>query len=512
MLTHYLKYESRSGVGVEQGAREPGTVSRSQNAVYVMPHDWTSIAQFLGPLVERLDVENRDLQLLVVTPDADVAAAVAAAAVKLVGERDLQLLAATSAGRAARLIKQTPPGIIAGTASTIVELMRSASIKLESVKHICIAWADELLARDGAEALESVMTEVPKDASRTIVTAELSPAIEEIIERYARRARRVAAPAAEGAQPTPIEYVATSTHARFSALRRVLDEIDPSSAMVFVRESNSARDLNDLLRSLGYGIGGAVSTGLAAQPGTSLVVLFDLPASREELREAVGAAARVIALVQPRQLASVRALAAGGAVKPLTLPESGQRARDFDARIRAELRAALDEQRYDRALLAIEPLLEDFDGAEVAAAALVLLEREREARKAAVAAVPLSQREPGSTVRLFVSVGARDNARPGDLVGAMANQGGISSSEIGKVDVRESHSVIEVSANVADALIERVNGTTIKGRRAVVRRDEGVERAPRGDRKPPREDRGAPRGGPPRGDRRPPRPRREGRE
>src|SRR5437879_4526424 len=223
-----------------------------------MPHDWTSIAQFLGPLVERLDDANRDLQLLIITPDADVAAAVSAAAVKLVAGRDIQLLAATSATRAARLIKLRPAQVITGTAATIVELMRSASVKLESVTHICVAWADELLARGGAAALESVMTEVPKDAPRTIVTAELSPAVEEILERYARRARRVVASAAEGTQPTAIEYVATSTNARLSTLRRLLDETDPASAIVFAREADTIRDLGDLLRSMGYGVEDAV--------------------------------------------------------------------------------------------------------------------------------------------------------------------------------------------------------------------------------------------------------------
>ena len=47
--------------------------------------------------------------------------------------------------------------------------------------------------------------------------------------------------------------------------------------------------------------------------------------------------------------------------------------------------------------------------------------------------------------RLFISVGSRDNVRPGDLVGAIANQAGVTSASIGKVDVRESHSVVEVS-------------------------------------------------------------------
>ena len=43
------------GAAVEQEGREAGAVSRGQNVVYVMPHDWTSIAQFLSPAVERID-------------------------------------------------------------------------------------------------------------------------------------------------------------------------------------------------------------------------------------------------------------------------------------------------------------------------------------------------------------------------------------------------------------------------------------------------------------------------
>jgi hypothetical protein len=155
-------------------------------------------------------------------------------------------------------------------------------------------------------------------------------------------------------------------------------------------------------------------------------------------------------------------------------------------------------------------LLESYDGIEIAAAALQLLERERRLREVAEASAGATRREPSEMVKLFVTVGARDGARASDLVGAIANQGGVSSAEVGKVDVRESHSIVEVSANTADAIIERVNGTTIKGRRAVVRRDENAElrpsrptrersdrgdrgdRAPRGDRgdRGPRSDRG----------------------
>jgi ATP-dependent RNA helicase DeaD len=107
--------------------------------------------------------------------------------------------------------------------------------------------------------------------------------------------------------------------------------------------------------------------------------------------------------------------------------------------------------------------------------------------------MPTGHRDPASMVRLFIGVGSRENVRPSDLVGAIANQGGISSAELGRVDIRDSHSIVEVAAHVAETVIEKVNGVSIKGRRAVVRRD----KEPGDARRPPR-----PSGG---RDRRPPR-------
>ena len=154
------------GVPVEQAARDLGSVSRGQNVVYVMPHDWASISQFLAPLIERIDDARTDLQLLVITPDSEAAAAVAAAAVRLTAGRNVQILAATAAGRAGRLAKLRPPQIIAGPDAVILELVGLAAVKLDTARMVCISWIDELIARGGSAALETLMAELPKDAAR----------------------------------------------------------------------------------------------------------------------------------------------------------------------------------------------------------------------------------------------------------------------------------------------------------------------------------------------------------
>lgn len=474
---------------VETAGRDPGPVSRGQNVVYVMPHDWASISQFLAPLVERLDEARGEVQLVVITPDAESAAAVSAAAVRLASDRTVQILAATSAARASRLAKLRPPQILTGPDTVILELVGSAAVKLDTTRLVCIAWVDELLARVGSAALETLMAELPKDAARAIVTASITPEVEALIERYARRARRVFAQTPELREPTELSYVAVSSQSRLGALRRVLDDVNPASALVFARDAEVEPAIRALLRSLGYTEQDDVRIGRTAAPNTELVVLFDLPATHEELREAAGTAGRTIALIQPRQLASLKALSGGGGVTPYTLPESAFRARERETQMRNELRDLLVQSSVERELLALEPLLDEYDGVELAAAALKLLEQERQAARereriaasARVADTPASisrTRDSGAMTRLFVNVGARDNARAGDLMGAIANQAGLASADVGKIDVRESHSIVEVAAGVADTVIERVTGTSIRGRRAIVRRDE--DRPPRG--------------------------------
>jgi len=462
--------------GRETAVNAAAGVSRGQNVVYVIPHDWASIAHFVGPLLDRIDPSLSQIQLVVLTPDAEVAAEVAAATVRLAADRGIEVMAATSVGRAKRLLKMRAVHVLTATPATLVSLIHATALKLEQVRAAAIAWADELLVLGGTSALETFMAELPKDTARVLVCATLTPDVEALIERYARRARRVLSPLNEADQPTTIDYVSVSPTSRLSALVRLLDSLDPASALVFVRHEANEERVRDLLRSLGYsGADSPVRTGRVAEPGTDLVVLYDLPASREELRETVGAEPRrVVALVQPRQLASLRVLAAQGVVRALALPGAVDLARDRDSAMRGELREVLAAGGFGRELLALEPLLEEYDGIEMAAAALRLLERER---SKPVVPTPEPPASVGTMVRLFVNVGSRDNIRPGDLVGAITSQAGITSADIGKIEVRESHSLVEVASRKATSVVEKLTGTSIRGRRAVARVD--TERPPR---------------------------------
>ena len=467
-------------------------ISRGQNQLHLVPEDWYAAASVIDPLFARLDAGSDTTQMVVITSDVDAAAGLGSRLGPQVAGRELRLVAATHARRTLRVLRRAPAHVLIATPEVLAELVQSAAVKLADVKVAVLAWIDDLDAK-GTQSLEAVMTDVPKDAARIVVASDATPGVEQLVERYARRARRMQSPAAD-AEPVSISYVAVGDVARPMALRRVLDAFDPESAFVVVTTPESRRAVEAQLHSLGYaGDASDVRFGESPDATAQLVVLYDFPSSAEQLRAATTAAsgARVVALPAPRQLSTLRRWAAG-AVTPLMLPDAALRARTREDAVRDEIRATLGAGGFSRELLALEPLLTDHDGVEVAAALLRMLELERtrpQSASSGASAVP-------EMTRVFVNVGEMDGVRPGDLVGAITNEAGISKGEIGRVEIRERHSTVEVATAVANAVVSKLTGVSIRGRRALVKIDEGRDR--RDSEGGGRRERGGERGGAPR--------------
>jgi hypothetical protein len=267
------------------------------------------------------------------------------------------------------------------------------------------------------------MGELPKDAARIVVTSRSEGRVNAFAERYLRRALRDVTPEDDSAAAVALQYVTVASTARGTALRRVLDDLDPPSAAIVVNDSKSEETASSTLKLLGYGGGSSavrVTRGEVA-PSTYAVIFFDLPASRAQLVEAAAAGAvSVVALVEARELPALRRMS-GGAVKPFALVAAGNSARDRDAAIRRELTGILDSGVASREVLAVEPLLERYDGIEIAAAALRLLERERTLRKAAQEEARAQQdvARPAAAPSDFVGGSLPDRPRPDRSAGAV---------------------------------------------------------------------------------------------
>lgn len=442
------------------------------NQLHVLPEDWSAAADLLTPLLGGIDPAVSGAQALVVTNDADAAAGISGRVVAR-GVSDVRLLAATDARRATRLLSATPAHVVIGPPEVLMQTVRSSTLKLGSVQTVVLAWVDNLDAA-ATGALEAIMSEVPKDASRLVLAAAPTAAVDQLVDRYAWRARRLQPVEGEATPPVSVSYVTAAETGRLPMLRRILDASDPESAIVIAVTAEARANVSQLLRSLGYsGDSDAIRLAATRDEHAAMAVLFELPSTAEEFRTVVrgAGATRVVAIVAPRQLDTLRRFA-GGSVTPFALPAAAERARSKAEQVRDELRVVLAAGQYSREVLALEPLLAEFDGSEVAAAALRLLEAERAKPRAAAPS------EAAAMTRLYVNVGEMDNVRPADLVGAITNEAGISRSEVGRVEVRERHSTVEVASGVANAVVEKMTGVSIKGRRALVKIDEGPRERP----------------------------------
>ncbi len=73
-------------------------------------------------------------------------------------------------------------------------------------------------------------------------------------------------------------------------------------------------------------------------------------------------------------------------------------------------------------------------------------------------------------MRLFIGAGRQAGIRPGDLVGAITGETGISSQELGAIEIADRFSLVDVPDALADKIIDAMKKTTLRGQKVAVRR------------------------------------------
>jgi ATP-dependent RNA helicase DeaD len=485
------------------------------------------------PLLDRLAdhdeeaVGNGDvagLRALVIAPTVERAQAVAVALSRLAGETGLAVRATAPGWRTAGA------DVLVTTAGGAMHDVRDSVLKLDALQALVLLDLVEQFALKLEDALGTIVSLVPRDAQRVVTSWRLEGDVQRFIETHVRRPLTVPArPADPGRTPQQesagqLGYLVLAESEKHELLARLLDGVEGDVA-VFARTAPRAeRVLGELsrrgivpaenarIRVVGFDSDAAVVE--------QRVVSFDVPFAAEELLRFHEHGGTVF--VTPLELQHFLRIARQ---VPFSLKQ--RRARTFDLTsldtYRALVRTAIGTEDLAAQLLVLDPLFDEHSPAEVAAALSALL-RSRAARPAAAgseaggaaptgsetpAGAPPKEASTGAFTRLFISVGSKDNIRPGDLVGAITGEAGIKGEQVGRVDIRETFSVVEIAGPVADKVIRALNGTTMRGRslrvdydRKATGGDSGPKSGPRGS-GPPR-GAGGPRstGGPPR--RRPP--------
>jgi ATP-dependent RNA helicase DeaD len=503
------------------GALQRGSIPvirRGGNAVLTASSGAGTTAAWALGVLDRLGAEGAGdgLRALVLVPTEARAGRVAAAVAPFARAAGVPLSARAPGWPAAArgLLVATPPAVRAA--------MERSALKLEGIEAVVLVDLPALLAAAGEEDVAGIIAALPRDAQRVFVTPEGSAAVDRFVEAHARRALHVPPRAADpdGAPAPPpatrrLRYHVVAADAKDDVLAGLLAE---SPRAVLVRSGRRREELRGWLADRGFEeTADGIRLVTPADAEGQARILLDLPLDTDGFIQSV--ANDAVAIASTAELPHLRRLAAAAGFGLDAQPDAAPRAAEALEPFRDRIRAALEEEDLDAQLLVLEPLLRERPAAQVAAALSALLRARTPAAPAPAADADArtgARPDVGGMTRLFISIGNRDNVRPGDLVGAITGEAGVSGDDVGRIELRDTFSTVEVATGVAEKVIRALNGTTMRGRSLRVDFDRHVSesRGPRpgGDRAPRGGARGGGgagrppgRGGPPRG----PSPRRE---
>lgn len=371
------------------------SAARASHILHERPTDAGLIADLLTAALARCSADAPGPQCLIVTADADGAILVAEVAREL--GMSIPVVPVTSVKRAVRLLADAPI-VLTGALVDLVELQRRAVLKLEHVQQVVVLEAERLDGAGDLAQLDALLAELPKDGARVVVAAEVTEGVRDLAERHLHRARRLSAPAGAASPPAALQLLVTAAASRGRALGQLLDDLDPPSVIVLTERASDRTAAQEALVRVGLSSPMAQVLGATDDipEHAALLLLWGVPSARRLAAAGAAQPARVIALVTARERLALASVATGVVLTPYVLNDSARATRAADARLRAALRDSLAKGVANRELLAIEPLFEHFDPADVAAAAVRLFESARAELTAAreAAAVVAAQQAP----------------------------------------------------------------------------------------------------------------------
>ncbi len=431
------------------------TAARGHNLVAVTPPAPAYAAPVLGGILSRISSGARALFLVPPAQLEEWGRLVH----RLAGSSSLRVEVARGTARIMRRLRDDAVDVVVTSPDTALALVTRSALRMESVDALLLAWP-ELLSSE--ESMTTLMQDLPREAQRVLYTSETGR-VAVLVERYARKALTVAMTGGESAPAGPVRTVSVSWNGRIQALGELVELLDPASLVVWTADRLHQESIAQAVAANQTEI--QVASGDA--PTASTIIAFDLPTS-ERLRQLLSAG-EVVVLVPPGSEAYLARIAAPR--RPLPLPGMLDKARTAEAAQRSRIVETLESGQIDRALLALAPLFERHEPTSVAAALYQLW------TSSAPAVAPPT--DVPATARIYVGVGKKDGATANDLVAVLTKELRVDRGKIGRIELRDAYSLIELPAQEVEQLAAALNGVTIRRRRVTARVDQG--RPPRTD-------------------------------
>ncbi|MER5456594.1 DEAD/DEAH box helicase [Micromonospora sp. NPDC002389] len=456
---------------------------------------------------------------------------------KDLGARVLPIYGGQPIGRQLRAL-DLGVDVVVATPGRALDHIARGTLRLGNLATVVLDEADEMLDMGFAEDIEAILEHAPAERQTVLFSATMPARIEGMAQAHLTDPVRILIAREQpvaGAAPRVRQsaYLVARAH-KPAALGRVLDVESPTAAIVFCRSREEVDRLTETMNGRGYRAealhGGMsqeqrdrvmgrlrsgtadllVATDVAARgldvEQLSHVVNYDVPSAPESYVHRIGRVGRAgregvaITLAEPREHRMLKTIerVTGQRITIDKIPTVADlRTRRLEL-TQAALRESLLEDDLEPFRVIVETLSDEFDLMEVALAAVKLSHEatlpgsdEAEEEIPQVAVRPTRDARPGQdargdrrparprtggTTQVFIGLGRRAGVRPQDLVGAITGETGIRGRDIGSIEIADRFSLVEVPNGVADEVIAGLRGSTIKGRKATVRRDRDERR------------------------------------
>ena len=423
--------------------------------------------------------------------------------------------------------------IVVGTPGRVLDHIGRGSLPLDAIKTVVLDEADEMLDMGFADDIESILESIPGDHQTVMFSATMPPRIGAIAKRHLHDPVKISisrgdTKASQG-KVRQVAFVIPRSH-KPAALGRILDIEAPGGALVFCRTRTEVDQLTETMNARGYraealhgGMDQAqrdrvmsrlrdgtadllVATDVAARgldvDTLTHVVNYDVPSAPESYVHRIGRVGRAgregvaITLAEPReqrQLQNIERLTRQTIAIEKVPSIADLRAAQLEQTVQAvrESLAADDLDDYQSVLNALRG---DGDARLVALAAIRLYHEtagntvdeheipdlsekmargERGDRGARPDRPERGSRHeagvPADTGFLYIGLGRNAGMRPGDLVGAIANETNLVGRQIGPIRITDTYSVVGVPEGSVDEVINALRSTVIRGRTPTVR-------------------------------------------
>ncbi len=405
-------------------------------------------AAFSIPILERIKRQQRQIQTLILCPTRELCTQVAREIRKLGRHHPgLNVLILSGGLPIYPQVKALEGGahIAVGTPGRVLDHLERGTLDLRRVFAFVLDEADRMLDMGFEVDMEKIVGELPIDRQTILFSATFPRTIEAISHKFQKNPERVTI---EDVDTTKIdiqqELYTVESPDRMDALKKLLTDLQPESAIVFCNLKATVAEVADQLSYAGISAA-AIHGDLDQADRDRVMAKFRNQSTR--VLVATDVAARGLD-VENLEIVFNFDLSPDPEIYVHRIGRTGRAGKKGLA---ISLAGRKETAKIDR--------IEKYTGVE-------LQKKELSGQQPSVAAERPAVTQTAKMETLFIGGGRKDKVRPGDILGALTGEaGGLNGADIGKIEIHDRFSYVAVSKSVAAVALERLTHGRIKGRK-----------------------------------------------